>query len=421
MPSIRLLALGTALLLAAPAARATDVEALTLPEAVARALARNTTVLAAAADVRRAEALVMEARASALPTLRVNGGYTRLDDARRFQGNTIAAANQLSASAPLTVPLVAPLPWANLARAADARHVAELGVGEVRRQIALAVAYAYLTVLAQQKMVQVTESARAAAEAHATYATQQLEGGRVSRLDVVRAEQQLHVALAQREDARLALSRAREALGVLVAGDRPVDAAAEPTFRPPGADDGLLRLQTRRADLMRMAAARDAAARSTRRDYADYLPYLSGTFLPAYLHPGTIFQPTWTWQIQLNLVVPLYDGGARYGRARERRALLEVTTLTLEHGLRQARSDLRLGREAVTRAGDRLREAEISARLAHQGLEISLQRYSEGATTNLEVIDAERQARDADLEAARAEDALRQARLDLLAASGEFP
>ena len=38
-----------------------------------------------------------------------------------------------------------------------------------------------------------------------------------------------------------------------------------------------------------------------------------------------------------------------------------------------------------------------------------------------EVIDAERQARDAETQAAIAEDTARQARLDLLAASGRFP
>jgi outer membrane protein TolC len=40
---------------------------------------------------------------------------------------------------------------------------------------------------------------------------------------------------------------------------------------------------------------------------------------------------------------------------------------------------------------------------------------------HLEVIDAERQARDAETQAAIAEDAAREARLDLLAAAGRFP
>lgn len=47
--------------------------------------------------------------------------------------------------------------------------------------------------------------------------------------------------------------------------------------------------------------------------------------------------------------------------------------------------------------------------------------YRAGATTNLEVIDAERRACDAQVQAVLAEDAARQARLDLLVASGRFP
>jgi outer membrane protein TolC len=47
--------------------------------------------------------------------------------------------------------------------------------------------------------------------------------------------------------------------------------------------------------------------------------------------------------------------------------------------------------------------------------------WKAGATTSLDVIDAERRARDADLQRALAEDAARQARLDLLVASGALP
>jgi outer membrane protein TolC len=52
---------------------------------------------------------------------------------------------------------------------------------------------------------------------------------------------------------------------------------------------------------------------------------------------------------------------------------------------------------------------------------MSMLAYREGATNDLEVVDAERRARDADVAALSAEDTARQARIDLLAASGRFP
>jgi outer membrane protein TolC len=47
--------------------------------------------------------------------------------------------------------------------------------------------------------------------------------------------------------------------------------------------------------------------------------------------------------------------------------------------------------------------------------------YREGATNDLEVVDAQRQALDADLQVLVNEDNARQARIDVLSASGRFP
>jgi outer membrane protein TolC len=47
--------------------------------------------------------------------------------------------------------------------------------------------------------------------------------------------------------------------------------------------------------------------------------------------------------------------------------------------------------------------------------------FRAGAATNIEVIDAERSARDTDTAVAVAEDQLRRARLELLNALGRFP
>ena len=59
--------------------------------------------------------------------------------------------------------------------------------------------------------------------------------------------------------------------------------------------------------------------------------------------------------------------------------------------------------------------------MASEAVELSTLAYRAGATTNLEVVDAERRARDAAIAATQAEDAARQAQLDLLIASGQFP
>jgi outer membrane protein TolC len=70
---------------------------------------------------------------------------------------------------------------------------------------------------------------------------------------------------------------------------------------------------------------------------------------------------------------------------------------------------------------DALRSSRDAAQLASQALELANTAYRAGATTNIEVIDAERQARDAATQAEMAADGARQARLTMLVAADRFP
>jgi outer membrane protein TolC len=82
---------------------------------------------------------------------------------------------------------------------------------------------------------------------------------------------------------------------------------------------------------------------------------------------------------------------------------------------------VRVALSTVERAEASFRAATRAAELARQALGMANVAYKAGATTNLEVIDAERRARDAEADAVSAEDASRRARLDLLAALGRLP
>jgi outer membrane protein TolC len=87
----------------------------------------------------------------------------------------------------------------------------------------------------------------------------------------------------------------------------------------------------------------------------------------------------------------------------------------------QARSEVRLARETVLSTQRAFESLRSAAQQAAEVLKITTFAFEAGATTNLEVIDAQRQARDADSSAAVAEDAVRRAQLDLLTALGRFP
>ena len=82
---------------------------------------------------------------------------------------------------------------------------------------------------------------------------------------------------------------------------------------------------------------------------------------------------------------------------------------------------MRAAREAVASGERSLAAARAAADQAQQVVQITNVSFRAGAATNIEVIDAERAARDADTAAAIADDQLRRARLELLNALGRFP
>jgi outer membrane protein TolC len=395
---------------------------ITLQEAVRRAIARNPTWATAQEEIHRADALVEEARSASLPTLYGNATYTRLDSDRTLANGTVAAAaNQFNANLLLTVPLIQPHGWAQWSHAGDAADVVRASSSDVGRQVALAVGHAYLAVVAQKRVLEVTQRARDTDRAHYDYAHQRFSGGVGNRIDEVRARQQVASDEAQVQTVLSALAKAREALAVLVGEDGPLDATGDPALPQPPALAGALDGAAQRSDVVAAGTRLSAADHTVRDDWTDYSPYLAGTFQPFYQTPATLTVPTTGWQAQLILAIPFYDGGLRYGQAHERGALRDEARIGVEAALRQARSDVRAAFEAMRRADDALRSAREAADLAHGALDLAALAYREGATTNIEVIDAERQARDAETQVAIAEDNARQTRLDLLSASGRFP
>lgn len=398
-------------------------ERLTLTQAIERALARNPDALVAQQAIERAEGLLTQARAAGRPALSGTGQYTRLDhDRYTSTGIRIGAANQWSGTLNLTVPVFVPNSWAGVHRATSARNQAVASAADVRRELAAAVARAYLGVVLQRRQGEVAVRARDTARAHFDFARTRLTGGVGTSLDDARAEQELRADEVQLASARAAEARARAALETLLASDRPIDVVDEVVLpAAPELTAATDEARGKRPDI-KVLETRLRGAENARRDvWALYAPYLTANGLAFEQDLGSAFQPRRGWQAQLVLTLPFYDGGARGGVRRERDANQEEARVQLEAGLRQVGVEIRTAYEVLRHADEGLASARQAAELARKAAELAELAYRAGATTNLELIDAERRARDAESQAALAEDAARQARLDLLLASGRFP
>ncbi len=410
------------LILGSPALAQTPppMESVTLEEAVERALKNNPTIAQASQGVLRAEALLQQTRAATRPNVNATFSNAVVDTERRFDDVVTQPRSQATLSANFAVPVLAASRWAATTQARDQIEIANLSTADVRTEIAVATAQAYLAIIAQKRQVEVGIRARETAMAHLDYARRRLEAGAGTRLNELRAGQELATTEARLENAGLGVRRAQEALGVLIVANGPVDAAREPTFdvSVPVAEPTWM---ATRPDVRLFTATERAADRVWRDSFKDFFPTGIASFDPQALVPASIFSSARSWRFVLSFSQPIFDAGQRRGLKRFRESALNVSRLALQGLQIQARSEVRLAQETVRSSERALASLRSAAQQANEVLSIVNFAFEAGATTNLEVIDAQRQARDADSAAAVAEDALQRARLDLLTALGRFP
>ena len=393
----------------------------TFARAIDLALTRNPTTERIDAEVARVEARGRQTRAGWLPRIQGNGNVTWLDDERRLGDRVLTPQRMVGANLQVTVPLIAPAAWLASARSRREVGVARAGREEVRREVALAAARLYVGVLLQRQVLEVAESARATAQAHHVFALRRLEGGTGNRIDALRAERELHDNEARVALARLQLIAAREALGVVLAEPGEVDAAGEVALpATPPVMDALARLPAR-PDIAELTLRLRNAEREVRDRWADYAPVLSAFAQPFFQQPATPTIPRTGWQAGLALELPLYDGGAREGAHAEQRAIARQARASLQETTLQAQAEVREGAAAVHERRRIVDRTEASRKAAEETFRLTRRAYEAGATSNLELIDAERAARDAANALLVARSELTTVELELLAAAALFP
>jgi outer membrane protein TolC len=395
---------------------AADPAGITFDDAIRVAIANNPDARIAVREIERVEALLSQATAALIPQVRARVSYTRLESDRSLEGRLFAAANSVIGNVGVTGPVVDPQAWADRRRAADQRDATTYDAQAVKRAVAIAAARAYFQALTSTHLLEIAQTARQTAAAHVAYAVQRKQGGVGTDLDVSRAQTELATDEALVASAKTALLRADEALGVITGSPAALAPAGEPLL---SGTEGLGIAS--RADLRASAGHREAAQDSADLDWAQYVPALridGAAFVDAPVLPPV---PRIGYDVLLTLEVPIFEGGLRrarhaqhlaeLGEARER----EVGTVRLANSevavARTALANTRAARDAAHRAAD----------LAAKTLDLANTGYVAGTVSELDVIDAQRAARDDAVQAALADDDYREAELDLLAATGAFP
>jgi outer membrane protein TolC len=403
-------------LLATSQARA---EPITFRDAVARALERTPAARASEATVARASSQVEQTRASSLPSLSLGLSHVWFESVTTDGAWAKTRLSSTLGAAVLSVPIIEPRAWAHWAEAKEEVEVAEQARDEVRRRVVLTAGRAWVAVRSQEHILEARQEALRTAQAHVSYTHGRFEGGAANQLDALRAERELATVQALVEQSEAGVTKAREALGFALGEPQAVE-VTQGSLEELVAQDWAL--GEARPDVERQHLATAAAHQEVRDGYTDYLPSVSveGQAFAQDVPTPTLPVSGIGWLAQVMVRLPLYDGGRRYGQQHEREAKLREAQARLDEISLLAHAEARVGADAHAHARLALEHARAAAELSRKALELTRRRYQSGVGTDLDVIDALREARDADISVALADDQLNLSALDVLAASGRL-
>ena len=391
------------LLISASLAVPSTVAAESLDEAWAAALASHRQIAAAAAERDAAAYEFERARSARLPQLGVTSAYTQLDRAPAFsfgEGLTTAPIfdgdDFVSAGAQVSLPLYAGGGISSGIEAAEAGAQAAEGMLEVALQdIRLGVAEHYVNVLRAESAVEVAKSNVASLATHTADTKNRLDFGAVPQNDYLASSVTLANARQKLLQAENALDYARAAYNRYLGRPLSVAVALDPLLDidrlvPSGVELGdLIALaESQRHELSALENQATAMRRKSDAARAEARPQLAltGGYM---LMENEFLDGDEFWMAGVSFQWNVFDGG----QARKRAAALDSRASAITHNRADLASMIALQVRGAwndrVEAHSRLAVAETAVEQATENLRVVRNRYNAGASTNVEVLDAE--------------------------------
>jgi outer membrane protein len=373
--------------------------ALTLVEAIALGRERGVSAALARISERVAAARVNQRRADLLPSVTATGSAARqtlnldefgipiasgVTDAFNLLRFQLRASQTLFDASGLT--RLRSARDSALAVGADARAVGELS--------AAAAGLSYLRALSAGETVRAREADSAVAGDLLAQARQLVQAGTSPAIDATRSETQLasvrtrlEVARNQRDRSLLDLARALD-----LPPETPLtltDSLSAPgTDLPTDADAAVAFALAHRAEVEAERGRTRVAERSLRAIGLEYVPNLS--LGGAYTESGREFSSLrGTYNVQLQLSIPLLDGFRRPARQQEQSARLDAQRLRQHDTEQQVATETRQALLDLTSADQQVTLAQDQLRLAELELSQARERFAAGVAGSVETTTAE--------------------------------
>lgn len=277
--------------------------------------------------------------------------------------------------------------------AAQTLDAAKLTYQDLREVVVLVVGATYLQTIASSSRVETAEAQVQAAQALYDQAVDLKNVGATAGIDLLRAKVELQARQQQRIAARNDFAKQKLALartiGLPLGQDFTLtDTAPYEAETAPSLDDSLQQAYANRADFRSAQAVVSAAELERRAARDEHLP--NATAAAEYGLVGPRPNDThgvFTASVSLN--IPIFLGNKARGDALMAQAELDSDRQRLDDLHAQIEQDIRNALLDLQSAADEVNVAKSNVDLAQQALTESRDRFQAGATDNLEVVQAQ--------------------------------
>ena len=386
-------------------------------DALAMVASRSVELAVALQEVQRAEGLTRQALGAALTTVNLTGtlkhdlirkDVTSVDYGASAQSGSLVSTTATVPSSPTalatltaTQPIFAPRAWHAIGTAERSIDVARMSAENVRRTILTAVANAIVGVVTAERVAEINRLGLKTSLERLELTQRRSRLGSGTRLDVVRAEQDVTTARAQIVTGDESLRQAREALGLSLGSTEAFGVL--PSISIDGVEEALRDAckpgtPETRPDVLSARASVEVAERTVKEAKLGFSPTANVSTSMSYSSEQLQNTLHYAWSIQGVLAIPIWDGGARYGEIRAAKANAESQRQKLEGTRRQATLDTVQSLRSVDVAEQARVQSAATRDLARESSRLTQAAYESGAATSFELVDAGRQLRAAELD-----------------------
>jgi len=409
---------------------ATPIGAETLREALVKAYQTNPTITGARAGQRATDENVPVARARGLPSLSVSSSYNEF--VKVAANSFLAPARQFSANANLSIPIYQGGSVINSMRAAETRVVAgQSGLRDTEASVFSQVVAAYMDVIRDSAIVSLNQKQVGVLRVNLEATRDRFQIGDLTRTDVAQSESRLALAQGQLDQAQSNLIASKENYIQLV-GSEPVALEPPPPLpNLPGSADMATVVAIDSNPALAAAKSRQLAsaydvkvARATRlpqlsavgqESYSNFLGSLGSTGLGGTAPAQTQTSTT----IGLQATIPLFQGGGPGAQVRRAQALesqsIEAVTATERNIIAQTRAAF----AAWQASNQQIASSEVAVAATALSLEGVRAENSVGNRSILDILNAEQESVNAQVNLVAARRNAYVAGFSLLAAMGK--